>query len=116
MEIQQAVGVVQSQLKLPDSSSVVSRHQQRYIDGTPWSLQTSFYPMSLVERGAIKLIQATNIDEGAVAYLGTRLGLHQVGYRDKVTVRAPDSNETALFKLPDDGRVAGVRGAAGGLR
>lgn len=106
VEIQQAVGVVQSQLKLPDSSTVVSRHQQRYIDGTPWSLQTSFYPMGLVERGALKLIQAPNIDEGAVAYLGTKLGLSQVGYRDIVTVRAPDSNETAFFKLPDDGRVA----------
>ena len=32
--------------------SVVSRHQQRYIDGTPWSLQTSFYPIKLVQRGA----------------------------------------------------------------
>jgi GntR family transcriptional regulator len=106
VEIQQAVGVVQSELKLPDSSTVVSRHQQRYIDGTPWSLQTSFYPMSLVEQGALKLIQAPNIDEGAVAYLGTKLGLSQVGYRDRVTVRAPDGNETAFFKLPDDGRVA----------
>jgi GntR family transcriptional regulator len=106
VEIQQAVGEVQNQLKLPDSSTVVSRHQQRYIDGTPWSLQTSFYPMSLVEQGAIKLIQAANIDEGAVAYLGTKLGLWQSGYRDKVTARAPDSNETAFFKLPDDGRVA----------
>jgi GntR family transcriptional regulator len=106
VEIQQAIGVVQSTLELPDSSTVVSRHQQRYIDGTPWSLQTSFYPMSLVERGALKLIQAPNIDEGAVAYLGTKLGLSQAGYRDMVIVRAPDSNETAFFKLPDDGRVA----------
>jgi GntR family transcriptional regulator len=62
--------------------------------------------MSLVERGALKLIQAPNIDEGAVAYLGTKLGLSQVGYRDTVTVRAPDANETTFFKLPDDGRVA----------
>jgi GntR family transcriptional regulator len=106
VEIQQAVGTTQSLLKLPDSSTVVSRHQQRSIDGTPWSLQTSFYPMSLVERGALKLIQAPNIDEGAVAYLGTKLGLSQVGYRDTVTVRAPDANETTFFKLPDDGRVA----------
>ncbi len=40
------------------ATPVVSRHQERFIDGTPWSLQTSFYPMSLVERGAPRLIQA----------------------------------------------------------
>jgi DNA-binding GntR family transcriptional regulator len=26
--------------------------------------------------------------------------------RDKITVRAPDADETAFFRLPDDGRVA----------
>jgi GntR family transcriptional regulator len=106
VEIQQAAGVVQGGLKLAEDASVVSRHQQRYLDGMPWSLQTTFYPMSLVEKGALKLIQAPSIPEGAVAYLGATLGLSQVGYRDRITVRAPDSNETAFFKLPDDGRVA----------
>jgi GntR family transcriptional regulator len=106
VEIQQASGVIQSELGLEEGSTVVSRHQQRSIDGTPWSLQTSFYPMSLVEKGAVKLIQAPNIEEGAVAYLGTKLGLSQAGYRDTITVRAPDASETAFFKLPDDGRVA----------
>ena len=43
--------------------------------------------MSLAERGATKLIQAPNIEEGTVAYLGTKLGLKQAGYRDKITVR-----------------------------
>jgi len=106
VEIQQATGVIGSELRLPAGSTVVSRHQQRSIDGTPWSLQTSFYPMGLVERGALKLIQAPNIVEGSVAYLGTELGLRQLGYRDKITVRAADGNETYYFKLPDDGRVA----------
>jgi GntR family transcriptional regulator len=106
VEIQQASGVITNQLELDEGSTVVSRHQQRYIDGTPWSLQTSFYPMSLVERGALRLIQAPNIEEGTVAYLGTNLGLIQAGYRDKITVRAPDANEATFFKLPDDGRVA----------
>ena len=34
------------------------------------------------------------------------LNLAQAGYRDTITVRAPDSNETAFFGLPDDGRVS----------
>jgi GntR family transcriptional regulator len=106
VEIQQASGVIASELELPEGSAVVRRHQQRYIDGTAWSLQTSFYPMSLVEQGAVKLIQASNVKEGTVAYLGTTLELNQAGYRDKITVRAPDAYDTAFFMLPDDGRVA----------
>src|ERR1700730_12158679 len=58
VEIQQAIGVVADALEIADGSTVVSRHQQRYIDDIPFSLQTSFYPMSLAENGALKLIQA----------------------------------------------------------
>jgi len=106
VEIQQASGVVADGLEVESGTTVVSRHQQRFIDDIPFSLQTSFYPMSLVGRGADKLIQAPDIPEGAVAYLRKQIGLEQVGYRDKVTVRAPDADETIFFKLPDDGRVA----------
>jgi GntR family transcriptional regulator len=106
VEIQQASGVVADGLEVTTGTTVVSRHQERFIDDIPFSLQTSFYPMSLVGRGAEKLIQAHDIPEGAVAYLRKQIGLDQVGYRDKVTVRAPDANEVAFFKLPDDGRVA----------
>jgi GntR family transcriptional regulator len=106
VEIQQASGVVANELGLDEGSQVVSRNQLRSIDGTPWSLQTSFYPMSLVEQGATMLINAANIEEGTVAYLRDKLGLSQAGYRDKITVRAPDGNETSFFKLPDDGRIA----------
>jgi GntR family transcriptional regulator len=91
---------------LPAGTSVVSRHQQRYIDDTPWSLQTSFYPMSFVEDGAIRLLQASNIGEGTVEYLESALGIKQVGWRDTITVRTPDEVEVAFFKLPDDGRVS----------
>jgi GntR family transcriptional regulator len=106
VEIQQASGVVADGLEVEGGTTVVSRHQQRFIDDIPFSLQTSFYPMSLVRRGADKLIQAPDIPEGAVAYLRKQIRLEQVGYRDKVTVRAPDADETVFFKLPDDGRVA----------
>jgi GntR family transcriptional regulator len=105
VEMQQADESIGDLLSLGTGSPLVSRHQQRYIDGTPWSLQTSFYPMGLVEHGALRLIQATDITEGTVAYLKKTLGIRQVGYRDKITVRAPDEIETAFFKLPDDGRV-----------
>jgi GntR family transcriptional regulator len=93
IEIQQAPGVVAEQLRLDEGATVVIRHQRRYIDRTPWSLQTTFYPMSYVERGATDLLRAVDMPSGTVAYLEKTLGLRQVGWRDKITVRAPDATE-----------------------
>ena len=106
IEIQRAIGVAASELQLPSDASVVSRHQQRFIDGLPYSLQTTFYPMRLVELGAIRLIQAEDIVEGAVGYIKAAIGIEQVGWRERIVVRVPDANETAFFNLPDDGRIA----------
>jgi GntR family transcriptional regulator len=106
IEIQRAAGLPASELHLPEDASVLSRHQQRFIDGLPYSLQTTFYPMSLVERGAIRLIQAEDIVEGAVSYIKDAIGVAQVGWRERIVVRVPDATETAFFNLPDDGRVA----------
>jgi GntR family transcriptional regulator len=105
VEIQQAGKVVADALRIEEGAPVVSRHYQHYIDRAPWSLQTSFYPMSLVEQGATRLLQATDIERGAVAYLAEERGIKQVGYRDSIAVRQPDEAETAFFKLPADGRV-----------
>jgi GntR family transcriptional regulator len=105
VEIQNASGLVARELQLPGTALVVSRHQQRMIDGTPWSLQTSFYPMDWVERGAVRLIQASDIAEGTVEYLRESVGIRQAGYRDTITVRAPNMDETAFFRLSEDGRI-----------
>jgi GntR family transcriptional regulator len=105
--IHQADDHATAELRLPPGTPVISRHQRRFIDGIPWSLQTSFYPMSLVEQGATRLIQAGDIQRGGtVAYLRETLGIKQAGYRDTLIVRAPDNVESAFFKLPDDGRIS----------
>lgn len=106
VEIQQARRVVADELRIPLGTSVVSRHQERFIDGLPYSLQTTFYPMSLVDRGADDLLEASIIRPGIVDYLGATLGIRQAGYQDKISVRVPNSTETTFFKLPEDGRVA----------
>ena len=97
---------VARELQLTGDDTIVSRHQQRYLDEKASSLQTWCYPMRLVEQGATRLLQVSEIGEGTVEYLKTALNLAQAGYRDTITVRAPDSNETAFFGLPDDGRVS----------
>jgi DNA-binding GntR family transcriptional regulator len=106
VEIQRADAPTILELQLKEGATVVSRHQSRLFGPTPWSLQTSFYPMWLVTEGAGRLIEATNIEEGTVAYLAEALGIKQAGWRDTITVRAPDESETAFFKLPEDGRVS----------
>jgi GntR family transcriptional regulator len=106
VEIQEASQGVARGLWIAEGTDVISRHEKRFIDGTPWSMLTSFYPMDFVDRGADKLIKTQSIDEGTVKYLAKVLGRRQVGYRDWITVRAPDANEVDFFKLPADGRVA----------
>ena len=106
VEIQRAERSVARSLRIEEGAQVVVRHQQRFIDDTPWSLQTTFYPMTLVQRGATDLIQATDIPKGAVAYLAEKFGIEQAGYRDTIAVRSPDENEARFFKLPADGRVS----------
>lgn len=112
VEVQQADPATVHELQLEEGATVVSRHQQRFIKATPgsqsapWSLQTSFYPMWLVTKGAERLIQATNITQGTVKYLADALSIKQAGWRDTITVRAPDKIETVYFRLPEDGRVS----------
>ena len=108
VEIHNADRSLAEDLALDVGAAVVSRHQQRSIDGTMWSLQTTFYPMHFVEAGAIRLIHAEYIDEGVVAYLAETLGVKQVGYCDNLAVRSPNHTETMFFNLPGDGRVAVV--------
>jgi GntR family transcriptional regulator len=108
VEIQLAPDNIAIALRLASNDAVISRYQQRYIHGRPWSTQVSFYPMRLVEQGATALIQAMDISEGVHEYLLKVLNLRQAGYRDLIAVRAPNETETAFFNLPEDGRVAVV--------
>jgi GntR family transcriptional regulator len=104
VEIQKASARIADQLRIPEGAQIVSRHQRRYIDGTPWSMQTSFYPMEFVLKRADRLIQADDIAIGTMKYLEQTLGLRQTGYRDWITVRAADNTEIMFFDLPQDGR------------
>ena len=106
VEIQEASADLAAALGINPGSEVISRHERRLIDGTPWSMMTSFYPMEFADRGAERLRRPGNIDEGTVKYLANTLHIHQVGYRDWIIVRAPDSTEAEFFKLSPDGRTS----------
>ena len=103
VEIQKAKPPVAKALHIPEGSDVISRCEQRFVDGRPWSLQTSFYPRELQER-APRLQEPENFREGTVEYL-RRCGIEQAGYRDSLGVRSPNRRETEFFDLPSDGRI-----------
>jgi len=105
VEIQQATEQVTDVLKIAMSSEVISRHERRFIDSHPWSMQTSYYPMELADRGAERLRSARDISEGTVKYLAEKLEIRQTGYRDWITVRAPNLTEADFFKISADGRI-----------
>ena len=105
VEVQTASEVITRRLRVPADTQLVSRHQERYIDDLPWSLQTSFYPMDFITKGATRLLRPEDIEEGAVQYLREAIGLDQVGYRDWITARSPDNIEQEFFRIAHDATV-----------
>ena len=107
---------IADRLHVPEGTQIITRRQERYVDRIPSSLQTTAYSMDLVRQGAIRLLAAEHISEGTVAYLGERLGLRQVGHRDRLLVRPPEEDEARFFRLPDDGCTAVISVVRTGYR
>jgi GntR family transcriptional regulator len=108
VEVQQAPPEIARLLQLEGDQDiqVISRHQQRSIDGTPYSMQTTYYPMKFVtDLSATRLLEARDIEGGVVDYL-RGLGIDQVGWRDQFLLRPPDTNERTFFNLSDRVQVA----------
>jgi GntR family transcriptional regulator len=105
IEVQTPPDVITKRLRVASDAQVVSRHQERFIDDIPWSLQTSFYPWEYITKGATELLMAQDIKPGAVEYLAEKIGVRQVGYRDWITARLPDDNEQKFFGIAHDATV-----------
>jgi GntR family transcriptional regulator len=108
VEVLAAPDYVADRLRIESDEVVLVRHQEFYIAEAPYMLQTTYYPMNLVEQGATTLFRPDDIEEGAVKYLADTLGIVQCGTRLRVLIRPPDEHEARFFGLPDDGRVSVV--------
>jgi GntR family transcriptional regulator len=111
VEVQPATALVASRLALAEGSPVISRYQERRLDGTPWSLQTVFYPMEFATGGgATDLLVPEDIGggdrEGVLKYLESTLGVRQAGWRDMIIARPPRGPERGFFGLSDKALVA----------
>jgi GntR family transcriptional regulator len=69
-------------------------------------MQTSYYPMSFVTKGATRLLEVQDITEGTRQYLDAAIGVNEVGSYDTMRVRAPNPEEAGSFELPQDGRIS----------
>jgi len=105
VEVQFPSAEVFRRMRVASNTQVVSRHEQCYIDDTPWALRTSFYPMDFITKGATRLLMAEDIPEGTVRYLGDSISVKQVAYRDWITARVPDFNEQTFFGIAHDATV-----------
>jgi GntR family transcriptional regulator len=103
VEISRAGPAVAQCLRISQDTDVIIRQQRMYVDGLPWSLQTSYYPRSLADR-CPRLLDTGDIEEGAVACMAGH-GIRQVGYRDEIEWRFPDDSEITYFDLPADGHI-----------
>jgi GntR family transcriptional regulator len=99
VEVPKATPDVAELLEIAPGSSVVSREQDRFIDGVLWSRQTTFYLMDYVTKGASELLMAADIEHGAVAYLAKKIGIRQKSYRDWIKGRLATDQEQELFGI-----------------
>jgi GntR family transcriptional regulator len=104
VELKPAPQEVALRLRIAPGDQVVLRHQERFIDRIPWSLQTSFFPFEFATK-APRLLMAEDIAEGTVRYIEATLGIKQSSYRDWITARAPDDNEQRFFGISHDSTV-----------
>ena len=97
VEIYQVTEDIAERLDIALGDSVVMRHAERLIDGRPWSMLSSFYPLDIARGTPLEL--AGSIHQGVIRLLA-ELGYEQVSYRDEITARMPDAAEHSFFQLP----------------
>jgi GntR family transcriptional regulator len=96
---------VSERLLVAPGDHVIRRYQEFWVDQMPWAIQTTFYPLDLVERGAKDLLRAADLPDGELAYIADSTGLQRCGYRIRMLIRKPTRDETAFFQLPSDDSV-----------
>jgi GntR family transcriptional regulator len=96
LAIEPASDVVAEALRIEPGASTVIRSVLRYVDGTPWSIQNTWYPMDIAE--GTRILDPRDIEEGTTRYLAG-LGHDQIGYWDQWETRMPTPDEARRLQL-----------------
>jgi GntR family transcriptional regulator len=90
-----AVADVAAQLGIAEGDPVILRRSQRHIDGKPWCLVVSYYPMDIA-RGT-ELEKARRLDASSTQVLAEH-DHRVVCYTDTISARMPDAIESGFFR------------------
>ena len=96
IEIIQAPPRVATRLELSVDELVVARRRIRYLDGEPFNLNDSFYPLELV--AGSEIVNPADVARGTNQALAD-LGYEQVRAIDEIEARMPHPDEAARLDL-----------------
>jgi GntR family transcriptional regulator len=82
-------------LGIADGAQVVLRRSRQYIDGKPWCLVVSYYPMEIA--GGTELENARRLEDSSSQVLAS-LDHQVLSYTDSISARMPDHLETGFFR------------------
>ncbi|HEY2286351.1 MAG TPA: GntR family transcriptional regulator [Streptosporangiaceae bacterium] len=87
---------VAEMLEIAPDDPVIVRRTRQHIDGVPWLMLNSYFPMDIA--GETALAAASRIEQGSIKLLA-ELGHQQAGFVDEIGARMPDAAELAFFEL-----------------
>lgn len=87
---------VAERLRIENEELVVVREMLRYVDGIPYSLQTSYYPYDIAKECGLDVPR--DIGEGTVRRMAS-IGYRELGWADQVSSRPATAEEAQTFEL-----------------
>ncbi|MGW1021983.1 GntR family transcriptional regulator [Streptomyces niveus] len=93
---------VTSWLQIPPGSEIVQRVRLRTVDGQPYQLATSSFPMSIAQGTPLLESRDVSMPGGILASIGHP----QLRMRDEISIRMPSPEETDQLQLPPGTPVA----------
>lgn len=96
MRITSATPDLAARLQVDEGDSLVSRAISRYVDGQPFSLQDSFYPMDISQECG--LLTPHDVPGGVIRAMAAK-GHKEIGYVDELTTRMPRPDEARKLGL-----------------
>jgi GntR family transcriptional regulator len=96
VETMPASDSVAEKLRIQPGALVIVRRTSQNIDGVPWLLLNSYFPMDIA--GDTALAHAGLIPQGSIKMLA-ELGHEQAGFVDEIGARMPDTRELDFFQL-----------------
>lgn len=97
-----APAFIAERLDLVDGTDVVVRYRNRYIDGVPYQLADSYYPVDVAQNTLIMAPRDVFVPGGLMAHAGHA---HHGVFSDEITVRPPSEEEADRLEMAVGERV-----------